>query len=1066
MIKHTYSSFTIITTFIVLSIIGLGVAPLLNLRLYPGKSKPAVTVSYSMRGASAIAIDSEVTSPLEGVLSRVSGLQNLKSRTSAGSGWISLELDKKANMDEVRFEVAMLIRQIYPELPENVSYPSIRVRRPDDESTKVETLMTYTLSGPGNNSSIGAYAREVIKPALSQAEGIQAVQVYGVNSRRINLVYDTEMLRNIGLTPYTIANQIRDYSIKCDLGRVYEHNYMDEECYIPVVLDSKQHSFDAEAITISHEDRLFKLSDLVRLEEEESQPQHYYRINGLNTINIVVQSAPQSNQIASAALVREQAKEISKNLPEGYSLNVAYDSSIQLRQELSKIILRVVSSLFILLLFVLLISRSVRYLLIICLSIIANLLIAFILYYSLGIEVHMYSLAGITISLGIIIDNTIIMADHLRRGESISIFRAILAATLTTIGALMVIFFLDENLKLKLIDFAWVIIINLGVSLLVSLFFIPALLDKLPLNKDGKKPKLKVLRRKVRISNIYVSIILFMRRFRWAFLLIALLAFGLPVNKLPSYIKGEQWYINWYNGTIGSQYYNEKLKPVVDVALGGSLRLFTDKVKHSALSNSNRRTSINVSASMNDGSTLKQTNAVFNKLENFLSQFDKIEQFETRISSPTSAAINITFKPEHEYDGFPYELKSQLEGKAIELGSADWRVTGVGRGFDNSLNDAYRNSRIVLYGYNLEDLKNYAEKTKDLLEEIPRVEEGSIFINGRASGGGKIHRAYFLDLAQEDMQRRNISQTSILSNLAQMSKEDEWVMASTAENETKYVYMKPMASSLPDFWMINNHPIDIGGDRTTRLQEWGTFYKQREQDLINKENMEYTMVVEYNFIGSYGQKEYIIGTLEKRIHQNLPVGYRIKQQYYRGGYWQDETKDNSQLWLILLIIVIIFFICAIVFESLRQPLAVLSMIPLSFIGVFMTFYWFKLGFDQGGYASFLLLSGLTVNSALYIINELNALRQKHPKLSSIKTYLKAYNYKIIPIILTLSSTIFGLVPFLSGGKKEAFWFSLAAGTIGGLLFSLFVIIFYLPLFVKGINRPLRNSRKRKKLKKQ
>ncbi|MBN2166681.1 MAG: efflux RND transporter permease subunit [Marinilabiliaceae bacterium] len=193
----------------------------------------------------------------------------------------------------------------------------------------------------------------------------------------------------------------------------------------------------------------------------------------------------------------------------------------------------------------------------------------------------------------------------------------------------------------------------------------------------------------------------------------------------------------------------------------------------------------------------------------------------------------------------------------------------------------------------------------------------------------------------------------------------------------------------------------------------------------------------------------------------MPVGYRIKQQYYQGGSWNDQKEDSTQVWIILLVAVIIFFICAIVFESLLQPIAVLMMIPLSFIGVFLTFYWFELGFDQGGYASLLLLSGLTVNSALYILNELNSVRQRFPRLSAIRAYLKAFNNKITPVILTLLSTVLGLVPFLSGGKREAFWFSMAAGTIGGLIFSLLAIIIILPMFVRGVKhkgKKLRNKR--------
>ncbi len=1061
--KTKNSSFTIITSFIALSIIGIALIPLLNIRMYPGRLKPSITISYNMNGANAVIIDNEITTKLEGALSRVEGLSNLKSSTNSGSGRITIEMDKKSDMDAVRFEVSSIIRQIYPSLPEGTSYPLLRINRPDDDDN-AETLINFTFNGPGNNCDIGNYAREQIIPVFSDIKGVYSVNIYGAKSKRTDLVYKPDVINNIGLSINEISSQIKEYFNKNSLGSVLDHKVDGSKSYTPVVITGYDRNlFDPSKIIIKHNTRLFHLTDLVDVYTREEDANNFYRINGLNTIIINVSSSSGTNQIVAAKLVKDKAKEIRKLLPDNYSLNVSYDSSITLKNELNKIIMRIISSLVILLLFVLIISRSLRYLVVITISLIVNILTAFIFYWCFGIEINMYSLAGITISLGILIDNTIVMADHLRNGYTIGVFRAILAATFTTMGALVTVLFLDEDLRLKLIDFAWVIIINLTVSLLVSLFLIPALLQKIQLKKKATRRARSRLIRKLKVILLYKKIINFQVRFRWVLILIAIFAFGFPVYMLPSHLKNDdnsygneedKWYYSLYNNTLGSRLYQENIKPVFDVGIGGSLRLFTEKVKHNEISNSNRRTSLTVKCTMNDGGTLNQTNALFKKLENFLAQYDEIDQFETRIYGTSNATLNILFKQNHEYDGFPYKLKSDLESKAIELGSADWQVMGVGRGFDNSLNEGYRNSRIQLYGYNLETLKSYAQKVKGYLLEIQRVDANSIFINGKATTGGNIHRQYYLNLNNDQMERTNINRGAVLNNLRNMSKQQDWLMTIYDNNQPQYVYLCPDNATIPDFWDFKNNSLKISDDRITRLQDLGSFKKEREQDLINKENMEYTMVVEFNFVGSIGQKEYLIGQVEKRIQQDLPVGYRIKLQSYSGGKWWEDKKDTTQVWLLLLIAAIIFFICAIVFESLIQPLIVLLMIPLSFIGVFMTFYWFDLSFDQGGYASLLLLSGLTVNSALYILNALNNTRLRFPNLSPIRAYLKGFNHEITPVILTLLSTMLGLVPFLSGGKKEAFWFSLAAGTIGGLIFSMLIILFILPLFVNGIKKQL------------
>lgn len=143
----------------------------------------------------------------------------------------------------------------------------------------------------------------------------------------------------------------------------------------------------------------------------------------------------------------------------------------------------------------------------------------------------------------------------------------------------------------------------------------------------------------------------------------------------------------------------------------------------------------------------------------------------------------------------------------------------------------------------------------------------------------------------------------------------------------------------------------------------------------------------------------------------------------------------------------IFVICSILFESLRQPLAIVLLVPIAFIGVFLTFYLFDINFDQGGLAAFVMVAGLVVNSGIYIVNDFNNFK-KVTTHYSIMCYVKAFNYKCMPVFLTILSTVLGLVPFLWSGQHDVFWYAFAAGTIGGLVFSLLAVFFYLPLFLK------------------
>ena len=128
------SSFTLIVAFICVALIGLALIPLLPVKLNPSRTLPGFTVQFSMPGTSSRVVEIEATSKLEAMLARIKGIKNIYSTSDNGSGSITIELDKYADIDAVRFEASTIIRQTWPQLPDGVSYPYIRMKRPDENA--------------------------------------------------------------------------------------------------------------------------------------------------------------------------------------------------------------------------------------------------------------------------------------------------------------------------------------------------------------------------------------------------------------------------------------------------------------------------------------------------------------------------------------------------------------------------------------------------------------------------------------------------------------------------------------------------------------------------------------------------------------------------------------------------------------------------------------------------------------------------------------------------------------------------------------------------------------------
>lgn len=1031
-----------ILAFVALSIIGLALIPILNIQLNPSRTTASVAVDFQWHGASARNVEQEVTSRLESMFSMMSNLEGISSESLNGRGRIQLEFQKSTDLDVVRFEMATLIRRIYPLFPTGVSYPQINI---GTGGNKTVTVLSYTLSAPKEPFYIYKYAEQNIAPEVSLIPGVNDVGVYGATPFHYQIVFNLNEARNLGLGADEIATAVNSWFRKEQIGMALSGKNLNEKGDLMRVSFSLSDPADIhwEEIPLANlSGRIIRLSDIARVNYIEEIPRSYHRINGMNTINLIVNSGEGVNNIKLAKSVKEKVEEIRNNLPQGYSMILTYDASHYLSQELKKIGLRTLYSVLILLFFVWFISRKLRYLFFITASLLLNLIVAVIFYYLLDLEIHLYSLAGITVSFGIIIDNTIVMIDHYRFHRDRKVFIAILAATLTSIGSLCVIFFLNEEQQINLIDFTWVMIVNLGLSLFVALFFIPSLQDLAPLKTKKNKVFYRRKRRIIRITDFYIRTILFIKRWKWVFILMAILGFGIPVHWLPAQVEKEGSWAEIYNRSLGSSFFNS-LRPTLEKVVGGSLRMFSVNVYEKFFYSDPERTSLFVRASMPEGCTVQQLNETVKQMENYICRFEEVEMFETHVRSYNNSGISIYFKKEFENGYFPWFLKEGLISKANSLGGADWSVYGVGQGFSNAISTGGRRNDIEITGYSYEQLYEYAEVLRDSLSGFERVQD--LEISGTRAWYAKTLHEYVIRFDKERLALYDISLSDYAKSLREEAYSAELNPVFIDGQKTNLSLVSDKASSF-DKWKLNHEPAKVG-DKSIKFSSIGTIEKKKTGNSIHKKDQEYLLYVIYNFIGPHQLAQLVAEEAVESMNSWLPLGYKAKIP--DRGYW--GSSDKSQYYLIFLVIAIIYFLCAILLESLTQPLAVIALIPISFIGVFLTFSVLDLNFDQGGYASFILLCGLSVNSALYIINDYNNFKKRSKKTDKLKLYIKAFNHKIIPVYLTILSTIMGLIPFILGGQEEVFWFAFAAGAIGGLLFSLIALVVYFPFFLRFRN---------------
>lgn len=1033
-------AFSVLLIMAALAVIGVAMLPMLNVQYTPSPVERKIDVSFTWPDASARLIEQSVTSRIEGALSAITGSESVSSRSSKGSGRVTIRFRKGTEMAAARFEVASAIRNLYPKLPEEVSYPAISIAT---GGTRESDMLVYTIKADLPSRRIEEYVEAHMSTPLSQTEGVGKVSLSGVTPFEWVITFDPKAMEVNGISAADLAAAFRDY-FRSDVIGLTTLPHADGTDRSIVLKLRNRASLNFGDIPIARRNgRIYHLRDFATARWCEAPPSTYFRINGLNTITLSIGCEASTNMLRVAENVKEEMQRLQAAFPPGISATLSYDASEYVSGELHKIYLRTLLCVAILMLFVYLVSRDFNYLLIIAVTLAVNILVAVVFYNLLNLDIHIYTLAGITVSLGIIIDSSIIMVDHYSYYRNRRVFVSILGALLTTIGALGIVWLLPEKQQANLTDFSLVIVINLVVSLIVALLFIPALLDKFPLKRSMTVSSVKRRRLTVRVSRAYARFIGWGRRHRWLFIVALIWGFGIPTFLLPEKIEPEKGETpgrgtELYNKIMEGRFMTEH-RSFLDKFLGSSLHLF-----HTATSRYNNfrepeQKVLYVNAGMAEGCTVQQLNDVVRHMENYICQFDEVDMFRTRITSYDNARIEITFKPEYENSGFPSMLKQELTSAAINFGGATWRVWGIDdNSFNNNIVSSYRSNQIRLRGYNYDQLAAYADRLIDSLSTNRRVSEPEI-MDGDA--WTLPHNEFTIRYDDERIAATGLDVSDYYTILNTMLYQSRLPSVYNGE-ELQQVILESGDRDRFDRWHIANAQVGIDSLRT-KLSTVGTIEKHRTGISIRRSKQSYEILVGFDFIGSYELGKRLIERTVRQLNDEiLPIGFRADSPSHNFG----RKEKQQQAWLILLVVAIIYTMCTILFESLRKPLVIILMIPISFIGVFLSFGWSDFIFDQGGFAAFVLLCGIVVNAGIYLINEEDTCAAISGK-RGIALYLKAFNHKIVPISLTILSTILGLAPFLYDGPEEVFWFAFAIAAISGTFFSVVALLIYLPIFL-------------------
>jgi HAE1 family hydrophobic/amphiphilic exporter-1 len=451
----------------------------------PSFNTPVISVSASLPGASPENMASAVALPLEKEFSTIDGIKVISSVNSLGSTSISLEFDNKRDIDKAAVDVQAALLRAQRRLPiEMTNPPSYRKVNPADTPVLVVRLSSPSVS----LSDLNDYAENLLSPNLSTISGVAQIIVYGAKRYAVRVQVRPDALGNRNLTMDDVANAINKANSNTPVG----------------VLDGPRQSITIYAnpqlvrpeefgnLIISQKNGLpIFLKDVAEVVESYENVFTLASSNGERSIAIAVLRQPNANTVEVVQSVKALIPELQKQMPESIRLQVANDRSLSIIEAIHDVNITLALTVLLVVLVIFLFLKHAAATLIPSISLPISLIGAFFLLYFMGYSLDNISLLGITLAVGLVVDDAIVVLEnimrHIENGMdplkaslkgSKEVGFTIISISISLIAVFIPLFFMPGPIGLLFREFAVVVSLSIFVSAIVSLTVVPMLCSR------------------------------------------------------------------------------------------------------------------------------------------------------------------------------------------------------------------------------------------------------------------------------------------------------------------------------------------------------------------------------------------------------------------------------------------------------------------------------------------------------------------------------------------------------------------------------------------------------------
>ena len=1027
----------VFATMLILSLVVVGAFSFMSLGvdLFPKIDFPTITITVVNPGASPQEIETEITEKIEEAVNTVSGIDELRSTSIEGISQVFVQFVLEKDVNVAAQEVENRVQTVIPRLPETAKQPT--VLKFDSDASPV---LRISVSAPKLAREVTEVAKKQIKERIESINGVGQITIIGGAERQINVWVDPDKMRSYNVTPAEVSGALKIQNMEFPSGRLDEGQT--ETSVRTVGKIQKPEEFN-DVVVATRGGYQVKVKDLGYVEDGAEDVRSEARLNGQSAVTLIVSKQSGQNTVAVAREVKAKLKEIEPTLPKNFQMRIISDNSIFIENSLRALEGHLILGSILASIVVFLFLWSFRSTFIAALAIPTSIISTFALMYAMGYTLNMITMLSLTLMVGIVIDDAIVVLENIYRfvdEKGMNPFQAaieatreigpaVMATTLSLMAVFVPIAFMQGIVGRFMSSFGLTASFAVGVSLIVSFTLTPMLAARLIKRKkapgsefrvpsedeiaefdtsdhgENTREKLETRNSKLEtdskytgwfrfVDGVYAYMLRFSMAHRWVIVTLCALVF---LSIVPLFM-----------------FVGKNFLPVDD------------------------QSQFEISVRAPEGSSLSATSQIFERIASEIRKMPGVTDTLATVGVGqqqvvNAGTINVKLADIHDrpksQEMMMADVREVLKQFPAELRTGVQPVQAfAGGGFRNA------NVQFLIAGPDLKKLEEYSLKILEKMKTIPdAVDVDTTLISGKPELQLEVDRGTAADLGVR------VGDVSQALNTLVAGQEATTFNAGTDQYAVRVRAINSFRTDIEGLKRMIVPSAKLGWVTLDRVVKTTTGTGPSSVDRTNRQR-QVTLLANTSPGGSATS---ITGEIDKFVKElNLPAGYTT------GYVGQSKELGKSMYYFglaFVLSFIFMYIVLAAQFESFIHPVTILLTLPLSIPFGIVSLLIMGLTVNIFSGLGLLLLFGVVKKNAILQIDHTNNLRSHG--MSRYDAIIQANRDRLRPILMTTIALVAGMIPLVvSTGAGSGTNRSIGVLVVGGQTLCLLLTLLAVPVF--------------------